>query len=113
MAAEDYFGETKNYQKIIEAKQRAKRIQPFKAARVDPFIVLELPAEQVKEQIRGEIFFYCVYNAELDKKIQLVTDAAGQQLIPRSWLPGKAYTIKMSWADGTHEFYDEKNLLLK
>jgi hypothetical protein len=113
LVSSDYVYEARHYQQKLEAIQHAKKVQPFKMAKADPFIVVELPDEHLKKEMRGEIFFYCVYNADLDKKVQLVTDASGQQLIPKSWLPGKAYIIKMSWEDGSKAFYDEKNLLLK
>lgn len=113
MVSENYVEEALNYQKKIDAMQRAKRSSSFRMAKADPFVIIELPIKQFKNAVKGEIFFYCPYNADLDKKIQLVTDAAGQQLIPQSWLTGKSYTIKMSWIDGNETFYDEKNLLLK
>jgi hypothetical protein len=113
MVSENYVEEAKNYQNRVEAIQRTKNSSSFRMTKADPFVVVELPIEQVKNGVKGEIFFYCAYNADLDKKIQLVTDAAGQQLIPQSWLSAKAYTIKMSWVDGNKSFYDEKNLLLK
>lgn len=113
MVSENYVEEAQNYQEKIEATQRAKKDSSFRMAKADPFVVVELPKEHIKNGVRGEIFFYCTYNADLDKKIQLVTDAAGQQLIPQSWLSAKAYTIKMSWFDGDKTYYDEKKLLLK
>ena len=113
MVSDNYIQEATNYQKKIEAIQRSKKISSWKMIKADPFIVVELPIEHIKNGIRGEIFFYCAYNADLDKKIQLVTDIAGQQLIPQSWLSAKSYIIKMSWIDGTDTFYDERNLLLK
>ncbi|MBW0161554.1 MAG: FixH family protein [Sediminibacterium sp. Gen4] len=113
MVSENYVAEAQNYQMKIEAIQRTKKDSSFRMAKADPFVVVELPIKKFKNGVKGEIFFYCAYNADLDKKIQLATDAAGQQLIPQSWLSAKAYTIKMSWVDGGKTFYDEKNLLLK
>jgi hypothetical protein len=97
----------------INRKVRTDMVSENYVAEADPFVVVELPVKRFKNGVKGEIFFYCAYNADLDKKIQLATDAAGQQLIPQSWLSAKAYTIKMSWVDGGKTFYDEKNLLLK
>jgi len=113
MVSENYAEEAQNYQEKIEAIQRAKKDSSFRMAKADPFVVVELPVKQLKNGVKGEILFYCAYNADLDKKIQLVTDATGQQLIPQSWLSAKAYTIKMSWVNGDKTFYDEKILLLK
>lgn len=113
LVSHDYIQEANNYEKKMNAMHHAKMISSFKMAKADPFIVVELPTEHIKKGIKGEIFFYCAYNADLDKKIQLATDVVGQQLIPQSWLNGKSYIIKMSWVDGNEAFYDEKNLLLK
>lgn len=113
LVSENYEQEATNYQQIIIAKKNAQKIKSFRVADADPFVVIEIPKEQIKKKVNGELIFYCAYNSDLDKKLQLVTDAVGQQLIPRSWIKAKTYTIKLSWTDGITTFYDEKNLSLK
>jgi len=107
-----YRQEAQNYQQLIEAKQRAAQIHPFRVNKADPFMLLQVPEEQIKTTLRGEAFFYCVYDEKFDKTIQLEPDKSGQQMIPQSWLKGKRYTIKLQWNDGKQVFYTERELNL-
>ena len=106
----DYRLEDKNYQQLIESKQRAKLISDFRIVKTGPFILLELPKEQLADNIRGEVFFYCVYDEQFDKTIQLVFNDQRQQMIPQSWIIGKRYKVKLNWHDGKHTYYTEHDL---
>lgn len=110
LVSRQYREEEKNYQQVIEAKQKATQISAFRMYKADPFILLQVPKEQLKVKIKGKVFFYCVYDEQLDKTIQLEPDDFGQQIIPQSWIKGKRYTIKLNWNDGRDEFYAEQEL---
>lgn len=110
LVSRQYREEEKNYQQVIEAKQKATQISAFRMYKADPFILLQVPKEQLKVKLKGKVFFYCVYDEQLDKTIQLEPDDFGQQIIPQSWIKGKRYTIKLNWNDGRDEFYAEQEL---
>ncbi len=105
-------GNLENCEHKYIAMQKAKKDHSFRVAKADPFIVIELPKTEADEYITGEILFYCPYNAEFDKRVQVVVDSRGQQLVPRSWLQGKAYIVKIGWRDHGECHYDEKYILL-
>jgi len=94
------------------AMQNAKKDNSFKVVKSGPFIVVELPKVKSGKQIKGQILFYCPYNSEYDKKIQIVIDGRNQQIIPASWLHGKTYIVKMVWRDHEEWHYDEKYIFL-
>lgn len=94
------------------AMLNAKKDNSFRVAKADPFVVVELPKVNRDKKITGEILFYCPYDADLDKRIQVVIDDKGQQLIPRSWLQGKTYIIKLGWRDHNEWHYDEQYINL-
>lgn len=94
------------------AMLNTKKDKSFRVANTEAFVVVELPKISTGQSISGEILFYCPYNAELDKRIQVVLDGHRQQIIPRSWLQGKAYIIKLGWKDHNEMHYDEKYIFL-
>lgn len=105
-----------NYQRCKEqliSIENAQKDHSFKVVQADPFVVIELPKNDSDEHIVGEILFYCSYDADLDKHIQLVLDKNRQQLIPRSWLQAKGYLVKVGWIDHNEWHYDEKYIILK
>lgn len=110
LVSRQYLQEGENYQQLIDAKQKAAGISAFRIKKAYPFIVLQVPKEQINRRVRGEVFFYCVYDEKLDKHIQLEPDDLGQQMIPQSWIQGKRYTIKLKWATGSDSFYTEHPL---
>lgn len=110
LVSRQYKQEEKNYQQVIESKQRATQISIFRIYKAAPFILLQVPKEQLKAKIKGKAFFYCVYDEQLDKTIQLEPDDFVQQIIPQSWIKGKRYKIKLNWNDGRDEFYTEQEL---
>lgn len=110
LVTKEYIAEAKNYQQVIDAKQRAQEISAFRMAKADPFIVLQVPHEHLQSGVKGEAFFYCIYDEQLDKTVQLVPDDRGQQMVPQSWIPGKRYKVKLSWHNGEQSFYTEHEL---
>lgn len=110
LVTKEYIAEAKNYQQVIEAKKRAQEISAFRMAKADPFIVLQVPHEHLQSGVKGEVFFYCVYDEKLDKTVQLAPDNMGQQMVPQSWIRGKRYKVKLSWHNGEQSFYTEHEL---
>jgi hypothetical protein len=94
------------------AMQNARKDKSFRVAQADPFIVVELPRNNIDKHIVGEILFYCTYDATFDKRLQVQINGNNQQIIPRSWLEGKAYVIKINWKDHNEWHYDEKYIFL-
>ncbi len=110
LVSKEYITEARNYQQVIEAKKRAQTISVFRMAKADPFIVLQVPEEHLQTGIKGEVFFYCVYDEKMDKTLQLAPNDLGKQIIPQSWIYGKRYKVKLSWHNGGHNFYTEHEL---
>jgi hypothetical protein len=110
LVSRQYRQEEKNYQQVIEARQRAADISAFRVKKVDPFIVLQVPEEHLNTRVKGEIFFHCVYDEKLDMTIQMEPDDLGQQIIPQSWIMGKRYRLKLKWTNGKDSFYTEHEL---
>lgn len=110
LVSRQYREEDKNYQQVIDAKQRAASISDFRMTKADPFIMLQIPKEHLHTRVKGEIFFYCVYDENLDMTIQMEPDDLGQQVIPQSWIRGKRYRLKLKWTNGVDGYYTEYEL---
>lgn len=114
LVEKDYYKNELRYQEVIDATQRANTLSD--AARVsstEAGIELQLPKEMWAKQVTGSFYLYCAYNARLDHRVDLRTDASGRQLVDRRDVAAGNYLAKISWkADGV-DYYAEKPITVQ
>lgn len=114
LVEKDYYKTELQHQSTIDAAHR------FHALRKEVKLVegghglrIELPANEKGAVTEASIWFYCAYQAALDRKFQLKAEDNGVLTIPRGELAPVNYTIKMDWKAGGQEFYTEKQVSIR
>lgn len=107
----DYYKNELRYQEIIDATNSANALSS--AVQVsqtgDGKIVVQLPEEMKDKVIEGDIQFYCAYNAEQDKKLQLQVYNGVQLFNTKTVLPGN-YTVRINWSSEGKKYFSENSL---
>lgn len=113
LVSKEYYKDELDYQKRIEAANRAQALNSVASVNVNSESVLvELPDEMRNKNITGSILFYCATDASKDRTVEMKVSADGQQSIEKSVLRPGNYTVKMNWIADGQSYYSEKNVKL-
>ena len=113
LVEKDYYRNELRYQDVIDATQRTDRLNSqVKISRQTDKIVLQLPSEMKGQQVNGKVWFYCAYDENLDKKIELNINGNGvQELEIAAFKPGR-YTVKIEWICNDVLYFREQKLTI-
>lgn len=102
LVEKEYYKSELAYQQVIDGSKRADALSASPGIKQSgDYVILQMPDEMKGATISGALWFYCPYDAQKDKKIQLSVDENGIQTFRNKILPGR-YTVKMDWEkDGT------------
>ena len=108
----EYYKSELKYQEVIDGSANANKLNKTpELFQSEHNIILQMPDEVKNTHVNGTILFYCIYNAALDKKIVLQTDARGLQVISIPFSAGN-YTAKISWTLDKKNYYSEKQITI-
>lgn len=111
LVEKDYYKTELRYQQVIDASAHASGFATAVTLEQTPEgILLQLPAEMKNRELHGDIWFYCAYDEQRDKKMALQTGPGAFQLIPLTAVKPGNYTVKINWSDAGKKYYAEKNL---
>lgn len=109
----EYYKNELVYQQVIDGSNRANALSAVTLQQDKQGITLQLPAELKNKKISGTIHFYCAYDENKDKIVELNPSAEGTQVFSNTSLQTGEYTVKISWtADGVN-YYTEKKLAVQ
>lgn len=109
----DYYKNELKYQEVIDGADRASRLKT--AAKIEKNgdkILVQLPDEMKGEKVTGALWFYCAYDAKMDKKISFFPDSNGIQTFDVSMFTPGSYTVKLEWFSNNTGYYKEQKLSL-
>lgn len=113
LVEKDYYKQELRYQQVIDGKKEAGNLSKVvELSYSEKGITLQLPPEMKMASPTGEIFFYCANNSGKDKKLKLVMDSTGKQLIAIGTLASGSFMAKISWQAGGKNYYAEKDILI-
>jgi hypothetical protein len=110
LVEKDYYKSELQYQQVIDATNKGNQLSsPVALTQTDGSILLEMPREMKDKQVEGEIWFYCSYNQQNDRKYSLKLDVEGRQQFSSPAIAPGNYSVKISWAsEGQHYFCEKK-----
>lgn len=113
LVEKDYYKNELRYQEVIDATQRASRLNSqAKIRRQTNKIILQLPAEMKGQQVSGNLWFYCAYDESLDKKITIRINNEGEQELNIAVLKPGNYTVKIEWTCNDVLYFREEKLTI-
>lgn len=107
----DYYKSELHYQQQIDGANEANSLSvQVSITQDEKGIQLHLPPEMKDKKVSGDVWFYCAYDKNRDKRFNLEPDSDLTQLFSTGTvLPGN-YTVKISWNDNKKYYYAEKTI---
>ncbi len=112
LVSKDYYTDELRYQEKINGKANAEKRSKVTVVENADSIIINLPIEQEAKGIAGEAWFYCSSNAANDRKIKLMPAMHNRQAIFKKEMVNGSYQLKLSWQDGSVNYYDEKMITI-
>lgn len=113
LVEKEYYKSELKYQQIIDASQRADQLTgQLKITKQGDKIIIELPEEMKAKTVSGTMWFYCAYEAGMDKKVALETDTDGIQVLDATKFTPGNYTVKVEWSSNNSDYYREQKLTI-
>lgn len=113
LVEKEYYKSELKYQQVIDGSANAvalsRDVQVFKQ---NNEVVIQLPDEMKKQTISGNLWFYCAYDASMDKKMAFTPNENGIQAFQLSDFKKGAYTLKIEWNNGNEQYYSEQQVKL-
>ena len=108
LVEKDYYKTELKYQQVIDASDRATSLSaPVKFQQTSSGILVQLPAEMMHSDVSGEIWFYCSYSSDKDRKFRIRLNDDASQLLPAEKIFPGTYTVKTSWTTLGKTYYSE------
>lgn len=112
LVSKDYYKDEIAYQNVLDAgKNQSGLSSPVSIHADDKVIVFEFPAEFNAMSFTGNIMFYSVTNAALDKKFDIQVEK-NTVSIQRSKLENTSYKVKINWQVDKKAYYQESEINL-
>ncbi len=114
LVEKDYYKQELRYQDVIDGSRSANALlSPVKLEQTPEGIILEMPDEMKNKTVTGNIWFYCAYDADRDRKFSLQSAAGGMQVIPQQSVAPGDYTVKLGWSESGKKYYTEKKITIR
>jgi hypothetical protein len=111
LVEKDYYNQELRYQQVIDGSRLANQLSaPVRIEQTTEGIMLELPEEMKNKTISGNIWFYCAYDQNKDKKFSLQTNPEGKQVFQSAAIAPGNYTVKINWSNEGKNYFSEKSL---
>jgi len=101
LVTENYYAEELQFQKKIDARAAANSLSRKVAIEyidAQDAIVVSFPAECLKENIKGNIYFYNPASGKQDRIIPITMDAQGLQVIAAGKIAKGTYSVQVEWS---------------
>lgn len=111
LVEKDYYKNELAYQQVIDAAGRSGKLSSTaKFSQTQAGLQLQLPEEMKGRAIEGEVWFYCAYDSRKDKRVPIAVNGSAFQLFEPGVPEAGNYVAKISWRDGSDDYYYETPL---
>lgn len=111
LVEKDYYKSELRYQQVIDATNLGNQLSSaVTVTQNKDGILLQLPVEMRKQDVSGDILFYCAYDEKKDKKYALEIDEEAKQQFQSSAISPGTYTVKINWQTAGKNYFTEKKL---
>ena len=108
----DYYNEELAYQDQIDRINNYKNLlNKPEIKRYGDVLSINFPQENIKME-KGQVWLYRPSVSEMDRKFEMKLDDKNQSTIPLHGLKVGLWKIKLSWSDGSKEFFTEESIVL-
>lgn len=114
LVSKEYYKEELAYQQVIDGSNRANRLSSaVSVQQIKDELIVQLPSEMKFKNITGDIWLYCPTDDKKDRKLKLILDDNGRQVISTKTILPAGYLIKINWQADAQTYYNEQHLQIK
>ncbi|HXD78576.1 MAG TPA: FixH family protein [Puia sp.] len=111
LVSDEYYKDELAYQRVIDGTERANALSAPVTITIAPAgLVLRMPAEMRRRQLKGKIVFFCPADPSRDRILPLEPDVAGSQQIGAGTVRKGMYNVKIGWETGGANYFSEQAL---
>lgn len=113
LVEKEYYKNELRYQQVIDGTRRANGLSSNATVTLQKDkVVVKFPCEMKNKPVKGSLWFYCPYNAALDKRMSLQLNANGEQVLDAAVFQPASYTVKIEWTCNDVSYFKEEKLSL-
>ena len=109
----EYYKDELRYQDRINAQANAAKIDSCVINQDATSVNIILPKELRGYAVEGSVLFYCITDADKDKKFPFNPDGLGQQIFKKLDLSKGPILVKVSCKANSKDYYFEKKIIIK
>jgi hypothetical protein len=114
LVTKDYYKEELKYQQVIDGSSNAAALSSnIIITQTEKGVAIQFPNEMKGKLLEGELWFYCSYSEQKDRRIKIDVTNDGTQFIERSKLAACNYTVKTNWKAAGTGYYNEQSFSIK
>ncbi|MCL3781724.1 hypothetical protein EMN47_15165 [Prolixibacteraceae bacterium JC049] len=114
LVSDDYYPKELNYQKTIEQKQNAQRLQKILPLDLkNDSVLIALPDEFVPDSVKGMVVFYRPSSSKLDIKHKIKLNDRGVFSASTKKMESGKYQIQLSCVHQGTSYYWEQDLYIE
>ncbi|MGN6435527.1 MAG: FixH family protein [Agriterribacter sp.] len=113
LVEKEYYKNELRYQQVIDGTSRANKLSSqATVTRQHDKVIVQLPEEMKDRAVEGKLWFYCAYDAALDKNMQLEVNSRGEQVLDASAFEPGNYIVKIEWMCNDISYFTQQKLSL-
>lgn len=114
MIDDHYYDKELQYQGVIDARKNLEKMKDSILVTEEGSMVrIKIPAPAAQNITEGYIEFLRHDDKSKDRKLNIDTDATGQQILPKSNFTKGVYKLRARWKSDGVEYYDERNVMMQ
>lgn len=114
LVTKEYYKDELAYQEVIDGTNKANQLSTAVSIqqRGDQLII-QLPKEMKQQTVTGSIWLYCPSEDKNDRRLALIVDKDGRQIISTNTIAAAGYLAKIRWQVNNHTYYTEQRITIK
>lgn len=114
LVTKEYYKEELAYQEVIDGTNKANQLSAaVSIQQVDDQLIIQLPEEMKQQSVNGSIWLYCPSEDKNDRRLPLMVNGEGKQIISTKTIAADNYLAKIRWQANNETYYTEQRITIK
>lgn len=114
LVTKEYYKEELAYQEVIDGTNKANQLSTaVSIQQVEDQLIIQLPEEMKQQSVNGSIWLYCPSEDKNDRRIPLLVNGEGKQIISTKTIAAASYLAKIRWQANNETYYTEQRISIK
>jgi hypothetical protein len=114
LVTKEYYKDELAYQEVIDGTNKANQLSTaVSIQQLGDQLIIQLPTEMKQQTVTGSIWLYCPSEDKNDRRLALIVDEDGKQIISTNTIAAAGYLAKIRWQVNNHTYYTEQRITIK